>query len=134
MAKVLVVEDGEVYQRGYRNNLAGIVGEENLDLVDNYDDAVELLNQNSYEVYILDGQFPKSPDFPPGPWGISLAKEIAEKEGSFDKIRMASGAISILHEAQKLGITKLYFKGKLVEEGQKPLTQLMDDLMQELDS
>jgi len=135
MAKLLIVEDDEANQKDYRNNLAGIVGEENLDLVDNYDDAIELLKQNPYDVYILDGVFPKSSDFPlPGPWGIPLAKEIVEKEGSFDKIRMVSGAPSILSEAKELGVTKLYFKGNPAEEGQKPLSQITNDLAQELNS
>lgn len=118
MTRVLVVEDHNKWQELYKNCLESILGKGNVDIVDNYDDAISMLNQD-YGVYIIDGQFLNHSDGDLQLLGILLSKEIGKKEGGYDKIVMVSSSNDSLSQAQCLGITKFYNKFSLNENKQE---------------
>lgn len=110
MERALVVEDMQKWQDFHRGLLEPILGVGNVDVVANYDATIPLLDR-SYEAYILDVQFPRYQCGRPLLLGIKLAREIEQREGSYNKIVIVSSHISI--EARKLGITKIYNKHSL---------------------
>lgn len=128
MAKALVVEDDPNWQGINKRSLEGIMGEGNVDIVASYEEAISLLSSKLvYDAYVLDGEFPRTSG-DPEPLGIPLAKEIAEGEGSYEKIRLVSGKEPIMDEAQKLGIVT-YTKGNANEEkGYRDIFQLSTDI------
>lgn len=133
MAKVLVVEDNPSWKRKYLRDLGNVVGERNVNIADNFERALELVTQRQYDAYVLDGEFPRSPDLPAEPLGIELAQEISKKEGGFDKIRIASARPSTLDEALSLGITDVYSKGLPDRDrGYKDFSQLKRDFKKDL--
>jgi len=109
--KVLVVEDHEKWQRFHKGCLDSILGEGNVDIVGNYQDAISLLDRkgNDYMLYIIDWQFPIEPNGIPRVTGTKLVEEIGRKKG-FDKIVVVSSEERSLFSAQKLGVDKLYNK------------------------
>lgn len=129
MAKVLVVEDSKIWQDLHKDILEEILGQDTIDIAANYSTALALLESNVYDMYILDGEFPRESG-DPQPLGISLAKHIAEnfREGSYEHIRIVTGRDSTLDEAQALGIIA-YTKGNAdKEKGYKDFYQLEEDV------
>jgi hypothetical protein len=128
MAKVMIVEDNERTLSTYKRMFGRRVGEENVDAFDNYESAVSELG-NAYSVFVLDGEFPRSPGGYPEPLGVQLAQEIHKIEGSYDKVAMVSGNSSILKEAKEMGIDKIYSKGLPKEDaGERDSSELIADL------
>lgn len=123
MERALVVEDAEKWQDFHRNLLESILGEGNVDVVANYDDATSLLDQG-YGVYVLDVQFPRHRFGKPQLLGVQLAQEIKQREGSYNKIVVVSSHLSV--EARNLGITKIYVKFSLDADKNEVATFLRD--------
>ncbi|NQV09241.1 hypothetical protein HQ529_05300, partial [Candidatus Woesearchaeota archaeon] len=98
-SKVLHVEDSAVWQIMVGNILKDKFGKDNVDLAKNYVDALSLVISNPYDFYFLDGKFPEH-DGKEENLGIKLAKEIYEREGSYDKIIIVSASPNILKEAE----------------------------------
>lgn len=133
MAKILVVEDHNYWQDWYKENLGDIVGKENVNIVDNLNSAINCILQNVYDAYILDGAFPKESGLKSEQLGIKLAKEISEKEGGFDKIRIVSLKDLTLETALRIGIKKVYSKHKAnKEKGYNHISAIPNDLKQDL--
>ncbi len=112
MIRALIVEDHAKWQKFYRNCLESMLGEGNIDITDNYGDAISRLGQE-YGLYVVDGQFFKSPDGELELLGIKLAEDIGKKEGGYDKIVMVSSSEDTLSQAQCLGVTNVYNKFSL---------------------
>ena len=128
MEKVLVVEDTPTWQEIHKSRLERLLGVDSVDIADNYDVALSMLTQ-SYAAYIVDGEFPRSQGGKAGPLGIQFAREIHQRENSYDKVFLVSGNPDVLKDAQTKGITKVYTKGSAdADEGIGDLTNLMNDL------
>lgn len=110
MERALVVEDAEEWQNFHCGLLEPILGKGSVDVVDNYDDAISMLDQD-YKAYILDVQFPKHRFGKPQLLGVKLAQEIMRRESSHNRIVMVSSHMPV--EAQNLGITRIYNKHSL---------------------
>ncbi|MBI3109463.1 response regulator transcription factor [Candidatus Daviesbacteria bacterium] len=123
MERALVVEDTEKWQNFHRGLLEPILGEGNVDVVANYDDAISMLGRD-YRAYILDVQFPRHRFGKPQLLGVQLAQEIMRREGSHHRIVVVSSHMSI--EAQNLGITRIYNKYSLKADKNEVATFLRD--------
>jgi len=128
MARVLVVEDSSKWQMLHQAHLESVLGKGNVDIVDNYNDAISMLGR-SYVAYILDVQFPRYHGGEPQLVGVQLAQEIGRRENGYDKIAMASSGGDMLVKARELGVTKLYNKGT---PNKKNGEKCADDLVQDL--
>ena len=112
MTRALVVEDHAKWQRFHRDCLESILGKGNVDVTDNYEDAVSMLNLE-YGLYVIDRQFLNHLNGDLYLLGIQLAEAIRNKEGSYDKIVMVSSSEDSLSKAQSLGIIHVYNKSSL---------------------
>lgn len=115
MMRALVVEDSEKWQNFHRDLLGPVLGEGDLDVVDNYDDAISMLG-GDYLVYVLDVQFPKIHGGKKQLLGVQLAQDIKQREGSYDKIAIVSSGGHMSAKARDLGINKIYNKFSLDED------------------
>lgn len=123
MERALVVEDTERWQNFHRGLLEPILGNGNVDVVANYDDAVSLLGRD-YKAYVLDVQFPRRRFGKPQLLGIRLAQEIIRRGNSSNTIVIVSSHMPV--EAQNLGITRIYNKYLLQADESEVATFLRD--------
>lgn len=123
MERALVVEDTEKWQNFHRGALEPILGEGNVDVVDNYDDALSMLGRD-YKAYILDVQFPRHRLGEPQLLGVQLAQEIMRRNGSCERIVIVSSHRS--EETLNLGITRIYNKYSLDADEDEVATFLRD--------
>lgn len=123
MERALIVEDTEKWQNFHRGLLEPILGNGNVDVVANYDDAISMLGRD-YKAYILDVQFPRHRFGQPELLGVQLAQEIMRRGNSHNKIVMVSSHMPV--EAQNLGITRIYNKYSLQTDENEAATFLRD--------
>ncbi len=112
MIRALVVEDHDKWQKFHKNYLESILGKDNIDITDNYECAISMLGQE-YGLYIIDGQFFRTPDGELQLLGIQLAEDVRNKEGGYDKIVIVSSSDDTLFKAQLLGVFNVYNKSYL---------------------
>lgn len=124
MERALVVKDTEKWQNFHRDLLEPILGNGNVDVVANYDDAIYMLGRGC-KAYILDVQFPRYRFGKQQLLGVKLAQEIMRREGGNNKIVVVSSHMPV--EAQKLGITRIYNK-YLLDADKNEVTTFLRDL------
>jgi len=131
--RILLAEDDSTWQGILKSVLEDLVGSDSVDLAATWVEAKGFLaGGDEYLAYVLDGEEGKRPNAKP--FGIPLARQIIEKEGSPDKIRVISGNPEILDEAQGLGITT-YTKGTPNnEKGYRDAFKIKADLAEMLGS
>lgn len=130
MAIALIVDDEKTWQGIHQRKLEGIIGEGNVDTASNYNDASNLLEANNYDLYVIDGEFPRNQGLKAESLGLEFAAQILEEEGSYAKVCIVSGRDSVLDKAQELGIIT-YTKGLAnPDKGYRDIQQLEEDVRQ----
>jgi len=129
MARILLVEDKEIIQTQLKSELEKILGTGTVDIVADYQTALEYLETNDYDLYIVDGSFPESPESTETKTlGPKLIEKIREKEGDYEKVRHISFETANFEALQQKGI-KCYAKGGA--EGYKDMFDIIEEIRAE---
>ena len=133
---ILIVEDEvrwrELIRRQFSTlNLERMIVQE----ATNYNDAINRIDVITYDAYILDSHFPRSPSRPPRYYqpveylGLELARQIRNRGILHDRIAILSDNSNALQDAKKECIQKIYHKKESDKEaGEKHWGLLAHDL------
>lgn len=105
--RIFVADSNPDKHEPYRRDLGGIVGRENVIIVDNRADALIELPKERFALYAVDLALNAARGTASG-WGLDLAERIRDADGNRTFIALIGAELQLLREAQGRGFKQLY--------------------------